>query len=82
MYKTINSKNRSTIFDTSIVTMLCVIFCLIVSGVLIYLLIKILFSDKLKAARTQKVGVRAERKRHALEKKKAALQAKLNKLEK
>lgn len=62
--------------------MLCVIFCLIVSGVLIYLLIKILFSDKLKAARTQKVGVRAERKRHALEKKKAALQAKLNKLEK
>ena len=82
MLKTINSKNRSTIFDTSIVTMLCVIFCLIVSGVLIYLLIKILFSDKLKAARTQKVGVRAERKRHALEKKKAALQAKLNKLEK
>nr|DAO88464.1 MAG TPA: Hg(II)(GRAND CoilSerL12AL16C)3- Novo Three-stranded Helical Coiled.93A [Caudoviricetes sp.] len=76
-----NSLIRERTFDF-IVTMLCVIFCLIVSGVLIYLLIKMLFSDKLKAARNQKVETRAERKRQALEKKKEAIDKKLSAVEK
>lgn len=65
-----------------VATIIGAIFCLIVSGVLIYLLIKMLFSDKLKAARNQKVEARAERKRQALEKKKEAIDKKLSAVEK